>query len=291
MGLISTSMLLASLAVCAIARNAEPAPKKTDMPRTFLYREVSGQKLHIYVFSPNNQVTGKQTSCMLLIHGGGWTLGQAEWMFDDARHFAAMGITSVAVEYRLSLASVTPIDALEDVYAAFRWVRQHSKELNIDPHRVAGYGQSAGGHLAAAAGVGCHDKEPILPDMKPDVLLLMSPALEVVSDQWFKSLLPSHVNPSTYSPAEQAGSATPPTCIVTGDKDSVTPLAGIQRFCDRVRAKGCVCELHAYPGVGHMFTRNLANQLSDFDMDPKTVEDSNAQLDRFLRAQGYIPTH
>jgi len=76
---------------------------------------------------------------------------------------------------------------------------------------------------------------------------------------------------------------------VNGDKDTVTPIRGAQDFRERVvRARG-VCELHIYPGVGHLLTRNLANQLSNFDPDPLFRADGYTQFERFLRERGYFP--
>lgn len=41
--------------------------------------------------------------------------------------------------------------------------------------------------------------------------------------------------------------------------------------------------VHVYPGVGHLLTRNLANQESDFDPDPVARADGNAKQVEFLR--------
>jgi acetyl esterase/lipase len=60
----------------------------------------------------------------------------------------------------------------------------------------------------------------------------------------------------------------PPVHIVHGERDTLTPLSGARRFCERVLAGGAQCQLVVYPGVGHLLTRNLANQESDFDPDP-----------------------
>ena len=79
-------------------------------------------------------------------------------------------MVAISVEYRLSQGSVTPIEALSDTFAAFRWARQHAAELNLDPKRVAGYGVSAGGHLVAAAATIGSSSEGA--DARPDALLL-----------------------------------------------------------------------------------------------------------------------
>jgi len=88
---------------------------------------------------------------------------------------------------------------------------------------------------------------------------------------------------------EKAGSSTPPASIVHGNKDTLTPLSGVKRFRDRVIKSGGVCELNVYPGVGHLLTRNLADQEDNFDPDPKFRADGIAQHERFLREQGFIP--
>ncbi len=46
--------------------------------------------------------------------------------------------------------------------------------------------------------------------------------------------------------------------------------------------------MHVYPGVGHLLTRNLANQESDFDPDPKARADGIARHHRFLRTLGFV---
>ncbi len=76
----------------------------------------------------------------------------------------------------------------------------------------------------------------------------------------------------------------PPVVIVHGEQDSLTPLGGARRFCERVMAGGGRCDLHVYPGVGHLLTRNLANEESDFDPDPIAREDGNVKQVEFLRS-------
>jgi len=267
-----------------------PAPDQAaQQPRSYIYREIDGRKLQAYVFFPEGEGVRKQTPAILLFHGGGWSAGSAEWSFEAARRFAALGLVAISVEYRLSEGNITPIEALADTCASFRWARQHAAELAIDPHRVAGYGVSAGGHLvAAAATVGCPSDAANSASSKPDLLLLWSPALDVAADGWFRKLLQGRANVSDYSPADYAGPSTPPTCIVHGEKDTLVPLAGVKRFCDRVVQSGGVCKLIVYPGLGHLLTRNLANQESDYDPDPKARAEGIAQHERFLRERGYI---
>lgn len=260
-----------------------------DEPGTYTYREVDGQALSAYVFSQPAPRGHKQTSAILLFHGGGWSAGEPTWTFDAARRFAALGLVAIPIEYRLAQGDITPIEALADVCAAFRWVREHSADLGIDPQRVAGYGVSAGGHLlACAATVGCPSEQTHPTRSGPDALLLWSPALDLSGDGWFHKKLQGRASAADYSPAEHVRSSTPPTSIVQGAEDTLTPLAGAKRYCSELVEGGGVCELNVYEGVGHLLTRNLSHQESDFDPDPQARADGIAQHEHFLKELGFI---
>ena len=137
--------------------------------------------------------------------------------------------------------------------------------------------------VGATATIGCPGNTA-----GPDALLLWSPALDLVNDRWFATLLQGRASPSDLSPARHVGPLTPPTSIVHGGSDSLTPLAGVRRYCAALTDLGRTCDLHVYPGVGHLLTRNLANQESDFDPDPVAREDGIAQEHRFLRSLGFV---
>jgi acetyl esterase/lipase len=278
-------LLLPLLAALTVPINAQ----QPGSPAIHIYREVDGRALRAYVFSPSARNDRAPASAILLFHGGGWSAGSPEWTFEAAGRFAALGMVAIPIEYRLSEGKVTPIEALADVCAAFRWARQKAGELGIDPKRVAGYGVSAGGHLvASAATVGCPPGAPGSIRAEPDALLLWSPALDLSKDRWFQEKLQGRATAATYSPAEHVNASTPPTIIVHGAEDVLAPLSGAKRYCERLVQAGEVCELSAYAGLGHLLTRNLANQESDFGPDPKARADGIAKLQRFLSDLGFI---
>jgi len=281
----SASLMFLALTGVLSAQSVPAPSSAAQQPREYVYREIDGQKLKAFMFFPPGMVSGGQTSAVLLFHGGAWTMGSADWTFEAARRFAGLGVVAVSVDYRLSQGAITPIEAVDDTRAAFRWVRRHASEFHIDPKRVAGYGVSAGGQLVAvAAMVDAPDDGIDGTSSKPNLLLLLSPAVFAP-----KHLFQGRGSASDHSPMQHAGPATPPTCIVNGDKDTVTPIQDAQAFRERVVRAGGICELHVYPGVGHLLTRNVANQLSSFDPDPVFRADGYAQFERFLRERGYIP--
>lgn len=263
-------------------RTAAPAP---TAPKAMVYREVDGRKLHAHVFQPASK-DRRPRSVVLLVHGGGWSEGSPEWTFGAAQRFVDAGMVAIAIEYRLSQGTATPIEALSDVCAAFRWVRAQSSQLGIDPRRVAGYGISAGGHLVAStATVGCPDGGGT-----PDVMLLLSPAVDLARDAWFGRKLQERASAEAYSPVDHVHSGAPPTNIVIGAEDTLTPLAGAKRFCDRLRETGSECHLNVFDDVGHLLTRNLANQESDFDPDPAARDAGYASHFKLLTQAGFLGT-
>ena len=275
----------AALLGLAFLLHPAPAPGQSERAPSAapVYREVDGDSLHAYVFLPPERREGEKASAILLFHGGGWSAGAPDWTFATARRFADAGLVAVAVEYRLATGKVTPVDALADACAAFAWIRSRAADFGLTG-LVAGYGVSAGGHLVAAtATVGCPGGVA-----GPDALLLWSPAIDPVGDGWFTKLLQDRATAADLSPARHVGPATPPSSIVHGERDTLTPLAGARRYCDALTARGRRCELHVYPGVGHLLTRNLVNQESDFDPDPAARADGMSRHDSFLRSLGFV---
>jgi acetyl esterase len=255
-----------------------------------VYREVDGRSLPAYVFSP---AVSQPAPAILLFHGGGWVSGEAAWTFDAARRFARLGLVAVAIEYRLAEGAegkVTPIEQLADTCAAFHWVRENAASLGVDAAKVAGYGVSAGGHLvAAAATLGCGSREGELGNGGPDAMLLLSPAVDAAGDGWFTQLLHGRASSKEYSPVDHIPARLAPTILMQGTEDNVTPTAAARRFCAEAAAKGNRCDLHVYPGVGHLLTHDLKNQENNSGSGPKLREDALAKQERFLREMWLQP--
>lgn len=92
------------------------------------------------------------------IHGGGWLDGDRRYPPPTVPaallHGAvlAAGLALVSVDYRHSLEAPFPAQ-LHDVKAAIRYVRAFAGDLGVDPDRIGVWGESAGGQLAALAGL------------------------------------------------------------------------------------------------------------------------------------------
>lgn len=131
-----------------------PAPVVEDgveVTRGIVYREVEGQRLALDAYRPPG---GERLPVLVMVHGGAFVAG------DRARErfarfgpaFARAGWLAVSIDYRLAPRWTYPAP-VEDVTAAVDWVRAPGAvgHLGADPERVALFGSSAGGTLAALA--------------------------------------------------------------------------------------------------------------------------------------------
>jgi acetyl esterase len=86
---------------------------------------------------------------LVFFHGGGWVYGDLD-SHDPACRFLAerSGVRVLAVDYRLAPEHPFPA-AVDDVWAATKWVAENAAELGADPGRLAIAGDSAGGNLTA----------------------------------------------------------------------------------------------------------------------------------------------
>lgn len=93
----------------------------------------------------------EKTPGILWIHGGGYITGMAEMIYMSraiglVKKYGAVVVTPA---YRLSWEAPYPA-ALEDCYAALKFLADHSDELGINSSQIMVGGESAGGGLAAA---------------------------------------------------------------------------------------------------------------------------------------------
>ncbi|WP_137843338.1 alpha/beta hydrolase [Microbacterium sp. 2FI] len=90
---------------------------------------------------------------IVYIPGGGFVRAVRAGGARMRRYVASTGYVVASVEYRTTMHGATYRDGMADVRAAISFLRGHAAEYGIDPDRVAVWGESAGGYLAAMIGV------------------------------------------------------------------------------------------------------------------------------------------
>ena len=109
---------------------------------------------------------------VLLIHGGGWTGKDGRWqMAPIAKQLVRRGYVVLNVTYRLAPKYIYPAP-VDDMRQAVGWLRENAAELGIDPTRIAAFGYSAGGYLAAMAAYTGEDIRAVVAGGAPSDLTL-----------------------------------------------------------------------------------------------------------------------
>lgn len=95
---------------------------------------------------------------MVFLHGGGWVAGDLDTHDGVCRRLAnASGCAVFAIAWRLAPEHPFPA-GLEDACAAVAWVAQNAARFGADAAKLVVAGDSAGGGLAAAAGLLARDR-------------------------------------------------------------------------------------------------------------------------------------
>lgn len=204
------------------------------------------------------------------LHGGGWRIGSRRVFvptfpagegFDRMR---AAGFAVATVDYRLTGEAVFPAQ-LDDVRAALDWLRAHGAGHSLDPSRIVLWGESAGAHLAALAGLDRQDGVRGVVDWyaPTDLIGLPAPAPDDERPTREESLVGGVIAENlerarTASPALQAHPDAPPFHIAHGDADEAVPYAQSVALHEALRGHGVESELRLVPGAAHLW-RGLAD--------------------------------
>jgi acetyl esterase len=120
----------------------------------------------------------------IFIHGGGWVLGDYPTHKRLVRDLVvASGCAAVFVHYTLSPEARYP-QAINEIYAAAKWVSAHSDEINIDGKNMAAAGNSAGGNMTAALCLMAKDKGG--PGIKLQILMWPATDASFTEDSYEK---------------------------------------------------------------------------------------------------------
>ena len=254
------------------------AEERVEVERGVIYGEVAGEPLVLDVYRSLTRM--EQRPAVILIHGGGMWTGSRADMEHPAQQLAQAGYVTFSVDYRLiDAAALSPVKTLrvpgplryrwpaqlDDVQRAVRWVRASAADYGIDPMRVAAYGWSAGGQLAALLGTrdtrdtaaslaSYPSRVTCVVDLAGDVDLAaytQPPALhEVVA---LLGGTPQEV-PERYrdaSPLSWIDGRTAPFLVIHGAQDEVVPIEQSRRLVATLRAAGVEVQYVELAGTGH----------------------------------------
>lgn len=223
--------------------------------------------------------TGAAAPVVVFLHGGGWQAGSrrsagpgfAALSPTPFVRLAAAGYAVAAVDYRLSAEAVWPAQ-LQDVAAALRWLGRDGPGLGLDPARLVLWGESAGGHLAALAGLlarhpdrggapvaavvdwyGPADLRTMAAQLGPGAATDPD-ALDSRESRLLGAALPTVPElAADASPVTHVTADAPPFLLVHGTADRLVPYAQSVDLAAALRRCGVPVRLEPVEGADHMW--------------------------------------
>ncbi|MGE0215113.1 alpha/beta hydrolase fold domain-containing protein [Mycolicibacterium sp.] len=211
---------------------------------------------------------------LLFVPGGAWVHGSRMLQgYAMMSHLAEKGWVCLSIDYRVAPHHRWPAH-LTDVKTAIAWARANVDRFGGDRNFVTIAGCSAGGHLAALAGLTANDPE--LQDELPEGSDTSVDAVVGVYGRYdwedrstvervrFVDFLERVVvkrsidkHPEVFrkaSPIARVHPEAPPFLVVHGTGDSVIPVAQARSFVDRLQqVSRSVVGYLELPGAGHGF--------------------------------------
>jgi acetyl esterase len=217
-------------------------------------------------------------------HGGGHVIGSLDTHDLVARNLCAGTDALVAsVDYRMGPEHKFPA-AVEDSFAALKWVHAHANELGADPDRIGVHGDSAGANLAAVVALMARDaggprlqlQSLVYPvadySLAGDSYERFAEGYGVLTRQamvWFRNhylRTPKDTEDWRASPIKAASLAgVAPAIVVTAECDVLHDDG--EGYAEALRRAGVPVEYKEYPGMIHAF----------FGMVPVVDDAMNAQ--------------
>ncbi len=233
------------------AQNSEtyklPGETLKAQAEKILYKKTPQEDMYLYLLRPVNKTT-KNLPAIVYFTGGGWIEGNVEGQIPNPAWFRDQGIIGICADYRVKKRHGTsPLECIEDAKSAIRYVREHAKELGVDPNKIIAAGGSAGGHIAACTfldgGEAATENKKI--SSKPNALVLHNPVLGEGFGNDFFSVHPE------FSPILHVKKGWPPTVFSNGTKDNTTPYASAVKFQKLMKDAGNSCMLITVEDAGH----------------------------------------
>lgn len=250
-------------------------PEGVRVVRDIVYSQPEGRPLHMDLYLPD--AGARPLPVVVWIYGGAWRAGSK----DDGQTRGALWLTRhgyavAAFNYRLSQVAKFPAQ-IQDARAAVRWLRRHASDFGLDPERIAVWGASAGGHLAALLGVGAGAKDLDGPDADPAVSARVQAVVDFYGPTDFRQMdahaLPGGMkhdpadspesqliggpiqdNPGKVqraNPVAYAGRDAAPFLILHGERDPLVPVHQSELLFEALRRAGVPVIFHKIAGAGH----------------------------------------
>jgi acetyl esterase/lipase len=244
----------------------EPAAAVVPSAADVTYGTVDGQDLKMDVYQAG-AAFARPRPIVVGVHGGGWQAGdkKSDVLMYDVPRWQKKGLTIVSINYRVGH-GIFPA-YMDDAACAVEHVKANAELYGIDSSKVALWGHSAGGHIAAYTAY-------TRPGLVKAVLTYAAP-FDLIELQDFSPSVQADIE-NVFGPdsvklaasvSSQVGTSTLPMLMFHGTLDPSIALAQPERLVGGERT------LTVIINGGHYLTRPSAYQ--DSVANPSRLQVSN----------------
>lgn len=249
-----------------------PTPRYPHVHLGVEYARHDDQPRHLHVITPPqpdgthlDPASDPRYPTIVFVQGSAWRVQELGSNLAGLADFARRGYVIALVEYRPS--DIAPFPAqVEDAVAAVAFLRAHAAPFNVDPERMAMWGDSSGGHTTLMAhvrpdlGLRCcvdfygptdisrmNDEPSALDHTAPDSpegMLIGGFDVAENPDKVAPTVVMAHIPDAAERPL-------PPLLVVHGSKDRLVPFAQSVLLVDKFTAAGQDVRFVQLKGADH----------------------------------------
>ena len=259
--------------------------------------DVEGTQVKLTVVKPAGAKS--DLPAFMFFHGGGWVLGDFPTHERFVRDLVVgSGAVAVFVNYAPSPEAHYPV-AINQAYAATKWVAEHGQEIGVDGKRLAVAGNSVGGNMSAV--VALMAKEKGGPAIKAQILFwpVTDANFDTASYQEFgtkrfltKNMMVWFWDNYTKNPAERKDihasplqasveqlKGLPPALVMTVENDVLRDEG--EAYARKLSEAGVPVTTARYNGMIHDF--GLLNPLANVPATAAAMRQASAELKHHLK--------
>ncbi len=226
--------------------------------------------------------TAGRKPLVVFLPGGGFVSADPSSNLDQRTYVAEQGYVVASIQYRTIPNGATYKDGLADVKSAIRYLRAHAARYDVNVSKVAVWGQSAGGYLAAMTGVtnhlrqfdvggnlnqssavqavidefGLSDLTKVAADFDPAAQAAWNLPTSLTAEYVLgpgntKTLAQEPAAAAAADPITYVNSSDPPFVLLQGTDDHIVSPSQTVLMLDALRAKGVPSTRYAVIGANH----------------------------------------
>ncbi len=219
------------------------------------------QKLDLYLPEKRGFAT------VVFTYGGGWHAGSRKNLAVVGKRLSGLGFGCAVLDHRLSPKDKFPAQ-IEDVAAAFAWVKGHIAEKGGDAKQVFAMGHSSGAHLSMLLATdGKYLAKHKLAPADIAGVIGLSPIVDLVprdDGKGFGNVLMTNPNGEVFSrdqaimkdasPINHIDKALPRSLLIVGDKDFPMLEGDARAFADKAKGVQSKASVFVAKDCNHMGT-------------------------------------